>query len=88
VVLTSSSIKSPAASFAFEVLGLLMVDEDFLVIKVAFTVITPWPVENLFHVWMAALLLPHLLVTVRCGNERVVDRRPTDTASVNDEGRD
>jgi hypothetical protein len=66
VPLTSRGVKSPATSFTFEVLRLLMVDEYFLVIKIPLAVIAPRPAENLFNIRVAALLLAHLLTEMSC----------------------
>jgi hypothetical protein len=57
--LTSGSIQPSATSFALEVLRFLMIDEHFLVIEVAFTIVAPWPAENLINIGVAALLLAH-----------------------------
>jgi hypothetical protein len=36
-----------------------MIDQDLEVVKVALTVVTPWPVEHLIEVGVVALLLRH-----------------------------
>jgi hypothetical protein len=59
LLLASCGIQPSATSFAFEVLRLLMINEHFLVIKVAFAIIAPWPAENLINIGVAALLLAH-----------------------------
>lgn len=58
--LTSSRIESSTTSFAFEVLRLLMRDENLEIVKVSLTVITPRSREDLFRVRVGALLLAHL----------------------------
>lgn len=40
--LTSSGVQPTTTSFALEVFGLLMVDEDFEVVKIALAVVAPW----------------------------------------------
>ena len=57
--LTSCRVQSPTTSFAFEVLGLLMVDQDLQVIKISLAVITPWSLKNLADVRMTAFLFRH-----------------------------
>lgn len=56
---TACCVKPSAASLAFEVLCLLVIDENLQVIEVAFTVIAPWSGEDFFHVGVVALLLRH-----------------------------
>jgi len=34
--------------------------EDFYVVKVALTVVAPWPGQDLLHVWVTALLFRHI----------------------------
>lgn len=57
--LTSSCIQPSSASLAFEMLRFLMVDQDLQIIKVTLTVVAPWPREDLFDVWVVALLFGH-----------------------------
>lgn len=38
-----------------------MIDEYFLVIKISFAVVAPWPAENLFNIRVSALLLAHVV---------------------------
>jgi hypothetical protein len=57
--LTSGGIQPSATSLALEVLRLLMIDEHFLVIEIAFAIIAPWSAENLVNIRVAALLLAH-----------------------------
>lgn len=42
--------------------GLLVIDEDLEIIKVALTVVTPWPSEDFLRIWMSSLLLVHHIV--------------------------
>ena len=57
---TSSRVQSPSTSLTFEVFSLLVIDEDLKVVKVALTVVTPWPSEDFLRIWMTPLLLvPH-----------------------------
>jgi hypothetical protein len=37
-----------------------MIYEDLKVIEVSLTVVAPWSGQDLFSVWMASLLLPHI----------------------------
>lgn len=39
----------------------LMIEKYFLVVKVTLAVVTPWPAEDLLNIWMAALLLAHIV---------------------------
>jgi len=55
----SCGTQSAAASFALEVLGLLMVDENLEVVEVALAVVTPRPSKDLLDVRVIALLLRH-----------------------------
>lgn len=57
--LTASRVQSPSTSFAFEVLGLLMVDEDLLIIEISLTVIAPWPFYYLVERRVLALVFTH-----------------------------
>ena len=56
---TSCGIQPPAASFAFEVLCLLVINENLEIVKVTLAVIAPWSRKDFFHVGMTALLLRH-----------------------------
>jgi len=60
-LLTSSRVQATPTSVAFEVLGLLMVDEDLEVVEVTFTVVAPWSRQDFFHIGVASLLLRHLV---------------------------
>lgn len=70
--LTSSSIQTTAASFAFEMLGLLMRNENLEVVKVALTVVAPRSRKDLLDIWVIPLLLSHLEMVLprRVGGER------------------
>lgn len=57
--LTSCSAQSATASFALEVFGFLMIDENLQVIEIALTVVAPWSGEDLIQVGMVALLFGH-----------------------------
>lgn len=59
LTLTACRVKSSPTSLAFEVLSLLMIDEDFEIVKVSLTVVAPWPTKNLLDVRMLALGLAH-----------------------------
>jgi len=41
------------------VLGFLVVDENFEIIKVSLTVITPWPSQDLLNIGVLALRFTH-----------------------------
>jgi hypothetical protein len=56
---TSCGVESSAASVAFEVFRLLMINQYFLVVEISLAVVAPWPAENLVDVWMTTLLLAH-----------------------------
>lgn len=58
--LTSSSAQSTTASFTFEMLSFLMIDENFEIIEIALTVVTPRTRKDLIQVRVIALLLRHL----------------------------
>jgi hypothetical protein len=62
--LTSSSVQPPSTSFALEMLGLLMRNENLEIIEISFAIITPRPSKQFFQIGMTALLLDH------CGEER------------------
>lgn len=51
-------------------LGLLVIDQDLEIIKVSFTVIAPWPSEDLVGIGVSALLLGHGLGDGTRGLER------------------
>lgn len=57
--LTACGVETTTASFTLEVLGLLVIDQDLEIIKVSFTVIAPWPSEDLVGIGVPALLLGH-----------------------------
>ena len=59
--LTSSGVQTTSTSVAFEVLGLLMIDENLQIVEITFAIITPWSRQDLFDIWMASLLLRHLV---------------------------
>jgi hypothetical protein len=59
---TSSGVETAVALVAFEVLGLLVRDEDFLVVEVALAVVAPRAGDKVFDVDAVALFLDH-----RCG---------------------
>lgn len=63
-MLTSSCIQTTPASVAFEMLCLLVIDEDLEVVEVTFAIIAPWSRQDFFHIRMASFLLRHL---VPCG---------------------
>lgn len=41
-------------------LSFLVIDQDFQVIKVALTVVTPWPLQDFLKVRMLSLVLSHV----------------------------
>lgn len=57
---TSSRIEASATAIAFEVLGLLVRDENLQVIKITFAVVTPWALQLLVEVGIPLSLLGHL----------------------------
>ena len=59
--LTSGSIEPSSASFTFEMLCLLMIDQDLLIIEIPFAIVAPWPTQYFIHPWMIALLPAHLM---------------------------
>ncbi len=63
--LTTGGIESPSTSLALEVLSLLMIDEDFEIVKVSLTVVAPWPSENLLDIRMLSLGLAHDQMTAQ-----------------------
>ena len=56
-------------------LGLLMRDEDLEIVKVAFAIVTPGTLENLFDIGVLALTLSHCVTVIcllaSCANESV-----------------
>lgn len=76
---TACRVESSPTPLAFEVLSLLMIDENFEVVEISLTVVAPWSSENLLDIRMLSLGLPHdrstaqlLWVRLRCSsNERV-----------------
>lgn len=58
-MLTSSRVQPPPASLTLEVLCFLMIDQDFQIIKISLTVVTPWPGQGFFNVGVTPLLLSH-----------------------------
>lgn len=57
---TTCSIQPPATSVAFEVLCLLVIDENLQIIKVALTIVAPRTRENLLNVGVVPLFLAHV----------------------------
>jgi hypothetical protein len=55
----ASSVKAPVAMVALEMLGLLVVDEDLLVVEVALAVVAPGAGENVLDGGVVALLFGH-----------------------------
>ena len=58
--LTPCGVQAAATSFTLEVLSLLMVDEDFEIVKITFAVVAPWSRKLFLNVRMTSLLLRHL----------------------------
>ena len=58
---TSCGVQPSTASFAFEVFGLLMADENLEIIEIAFAVVAPWSRKDLFDIGVVALFLGHLV---------------------------
>ena len=56
---TSSGIQSSTTPLAFEVLRLLMVNQDLQVVKVSLAIVAPGSGQNLLNVGMFALVLDH-----------------------------
>ena len=56
---TACRIQPPRASLTLEVLGLLVIDQNFEIVKVALAVIAPRPGKSLFDVRVLALRLTH-----------------------------
>jgi hypothetical protein len=56
---TTCRIEPSTTSFAFEVLRLLMIDEDLEVIEVAFAVVAPGSRKDFFDIGVVALFLRH-----------------------------
>ena len=52
-------VQPPAAAVAFEMLGLLVGDEQLQVLEVALAVVAPRPGQDFLDVGVTALLLPH-----------------------------
>lgn len=59
---TASRIKPPTATFAFEMFGFLVIDQDLKVIKITLTVITPRASEDLLQVRVLPLGFDHLRI--------------------------
>ena len=57
--LTSSCIQSTTTFIALEMLSFLMIDQDLQIIKIALTIVAPWPRQNFFDIWMSSLLFRH-----------------------------
>jgi hypothetical protein len=57
--ITSGGVETAPAALAFEVLCLLVGDEDLEVVKVALAVEAPGPLELLVEVWVSLPLLRH-----------------------------
>jgi hypothetical protein len=72
---TPCSVQSAPASFTFEVLCFLVVDQDLEIVKVALTVVAPRACEDLFEIGVVALLLRHLEVRSRVRNRLVWEAR-------------
>jgi len=51
-------------TMAFEMLGFLVVHKDFVIVKVAFAVVTPWSGKHFLKIRVAALFLRHLAYTL------------------------
>jgi len=60
--LTASSVQTATAFVTLEVLCLLMRDEDFQIVKVAFAVVAPWALEDVLDARMifAFFVAPHI----------------------------
>lgn len=59
VGLTPSRVEPPSASLALEVLGFLMIDQDFKVIEIPFAIVAPRTGQDLVEVRMLSLCLDH-----------------------------
>ncbi len=57
--LTTSRVEPPSASLTLEMLGFLMIDEDFQVIEVPFAIVAPRTGQDLVEVRMLSLCLDH-----------------------------
>jgi hypothetical protein len=60
---TSCCVQPPATAVALEVLGLLMRDEELQILKVSLAVVAPRARQELLHVGLLSLLLPHCYVS-------------------------
>ena len=67
---TSSCVQTAPTSVAFEMLCFLMIDENLEVVKITFTVIAPWSRQDFFDIWVASLLLRHLVPTNLVGSSQ------------------
>ena len=56
---TACRVQSSCTSLALEMFRLLMVDEDFEVVKIPLAVITPGPGQDLLNVRVLALCFTH-----------------------------
>ena len=56
---TACCVQPPRASLTLEVLGLLVIDQNLEVVKVALAVIAPGPGKSLFDVRVLALCFTH-----------------------------
>ena len=56
---TACRVQPPRASLTLEVLGLLVIDENLEVVKVALAIIAPRSGKSLFNVRMLALCFAH-----------------------------
>lgn len=59
MVLTASSVEASRTAIAFEMLCLLVVDEDLEVVEVALAVIAPWALEEVLDFGVLTLLFGH-----------------------------
>lgn len=58
--ITSCGVEAATAALAFEVLGLLVVDQDLEVVEVALAVVAPRTSKDLLDVGVISLLLAHV----------------------------
>lgn len=67
---TASRVQSPTASFTLEVFRLLVVEENFEVVKVALAIVTPRARENFLNGGRASFLLRHVGCSLSRGDRR------------------
>ena len=72
--LTACCVQSSPAPVAFEMLCLLVIDENLQIIEISFTVVAPWPGDNFIEVGVFPLILDHCACCSPMGRKSESDR--------------